>query len=210
MLFGMPPWDWNHYSWHDINWGDVPTALALIFALIAGYIGFQIYKIESERDQQAALERRRAQAAKIAIWIEEIHDEKHTDALGEAVPVPTYWRLTLRNGSDLPVSDVFYGLKCAPEMVGRPELSLLVRGMNILPPGDETVRLEREEITSLLNDRLPKEELQPFENPEDLSYSVFLRFRDSAGVDWRRPDDGSLVEVTSGRPKRDDEPFHRG
>ena len=144
----MPPWDWDHYTWYDIDWGDVPTALALLAALIAGYVGYRIYKVESERDQNAALERRSAQAARVSLWIEyvDVEGEVLSEEPHHSEP---FWQVTIRNGSDLPVYEAFATVKATPQLAAQPEYTLLGMGFGVLPPGDALVKLLRRDVVGV-------------------------------------------------------------
>lgn len=190
----MPPWDLGHYSWHDINWGDVPTFFALIGAVVAAWIAHRVYRVESRRDQQTAADRRSGQAARVGAWIQEVANEDQRGDVIDRSRSP-YWRLTIRNGSDLPVYDAFVAIHATPDFADKPKVFLFGRGYGVLPPGDGVVRLEQRQVawppTTQFPDRPPAQS-----GPVGMDFHVTLRFRDSASVGWRRAPDGRLIELS--------------
>ena len=161
-----------------VQWGDVPTWIgavatvgALAGAAVAAGIAYRLYRIESTRDQEAANERRRAQATRISGWYglttyrEDLPRSKSRQ----------FWKATVRNASDLPVYDVRIEFRKTVTRDGAPPEGAVPghKDIPVLPPGTEQL-----------------------DGPDDgRDYSVALRYRDAAGVVWYRDAQGLLAEV---------------
>lgn len=158
------------------NWGDVPTWLAVIAAVVAGIIAFCVYRIESERDRHARGEVRRGQADRVAGWYGILDGSSERAGL------------CLRNGSDLPV----YALRMWLEYVlirsdGTRQLnrSDAIDEIDVIPPNStQFTDAPEAAVRDILRDM------------GDAQCLVTLEFRDAAGVRWRRDRDGVLTELT--------------
>jgi hypothetical protein len=167
-----------------LDWGDVPTwvsasisLLALMAATAAAVGAFRLYSVERANKQRAeaeiaqrAVEQRRTQAAQVACWMGSVHDRA---GRGSVLVV------NLRNASELPVYDVMI------EVTANTSEPTLVT-LPVLPPGATPVE-------------------RPVPGPADVHgqpnpCSVTMRFRDSAGVVWRRGQDGTLTEPGGSEP----------
>jgi hypothetical protein len=161
-----------------VQWGDVPTWIgavatvgALAGAAVAAGIAYRLYRIESTRDQEAANERRRAQATRISGW-------HGLTTYREDLPGPKsrqFWKATVRNASDLPVYDGRVEFRKTATQDGAPPVGAVPshKDIRVLPPGTEQL-----------------------DGPDgDSDYSVALRYRDAAGVVWYRDAQGFLTEV---------------
>lgn len=158
--------------------GDLPTWIAAIAAIVAGIIAYRVYKIESGRDQQAALNTRRAQASQIAAWY----------GLGES----DKWGGFLRSRSELPVYNVVISFNHLVSDASGEIFSIYSVVMSVLPPGaDRFIPLD-ESVIELL--RLNQE--PPMYAAVQRSF-IEVEFTDSNGIRWRRGREGQLTEPTS-------------
>jgi hypothetical protein len=150
-----------------VQWGDVPTWLASVGAVVAGGLAFKVYRIEGKRDRKAEEDQRRLQAARVSGWFGLISWQP--DLPGG--PARQFWKAKVRNLSDLPIYDVQIEFHKTAMQSGAPFNREVVA---VLPPGDDEF----------------------FDAPDDeRDYVIALRFRDAAGVAWYRDARGFLSEI---------------
>jgi len=185
LIFGKP--------WHlPPDWGDIPTWLATIAAIAAGAVAYNVYRIESRRDQVSAEERRSMQAAKVAAWYGSRQGGPITTWIGGTVQTHTaprsVWGAFLRNASDLPVADLtvkFYFSAPGADAsdAGNPYTVMT----EILPPNDEPVHMPIDEAVLRTYSSDPK---------VDGFHCVEIEFTDTQGVRWHRDFKGRLKDIT--------------
>jgi len=158
--------------------GDLPTWIAAIAAIVAGTIAYRVYKIESGRDQRAALSARSAQASQIAAWYGLNEDDQ--------------WGGFLRNRSELPVFNVITNFKhLNPDKPDAPEsiISIYSVVMSVLPPAaDKFIPLDETVIKLLGLSRKP----HIFSATQHSYIEVY--FTDANGIRWLRSREGQLTE----------------
>jgi hypothetical protein len=113
---------------HHLAWGDVATwlsaivtLLALLAAVFAGLVAYDLLNVETERDRKAAEERtrvadervaqrqadQRAQASRVTAWFEQYYMNTGEGLPPDVAPThPATWGAAIRNASDLAVLDV--------------------------------------------------------------------------------------------------------
>jgi hypothetical protein len=128
--------------------------------------------IESERDEQATDDQRRAQASRISGWYGQT--VYRSDLPGGKSR--RFWKATVRNSSDLPVYDV------------RVEFHKVVAGDGPLP---QSVEGTHKGVAVLP----PGEDWQLDGPDDDRDNAVALTFRDAAGIIWYRDAHGLLREI---------------
>lgn len=108
----------THACGSQINWGDVPTGLAAVFAAAAAYFGVRAYLLEQQRDRLRDQEALRAQAERVSIYFRNSQGPE----------------LVLQNLSDQPVTDPdpYLALSAQEYAVLRPRS----RGAEELDPAD--------------------------------------------------------------------------
>ena len=191
LIFGRP--------WHlPPAWGDIPTWLATIAATVAGIVAFNVYRIEAGRDQVSELERRSAQAAKVAAWYgstsQEVMRRRGDSVQTQTVSVPV-WGAFLRNASDLPVSDVAvrFLLPSSGADDSADARSLHRINKDILAPNNEPIHLEIAEVV-----------LRTYSDDEreDAFHRVEIEFTDTQGIRWQRDVKGRLKDITASAANR--------
>ncbi|MER7455629.1 hypothetical protein [Micromonospora sp. NPDC126480] len=206
----LPPCPWLAVSLTRAELGDVATWIGSIanvatlgLALVAGIVGFQVYKIESDRDMRAederrerALDERRAQAELVSTWF----------AKGEPSALRTrsgsgsgsgrtilwgdgWWGANIFNASNLPIYDVVVFFRPS-EIAGHPdrvdEYAIPSEAIRVVPPHQGEVMVP-----------MPNElhEAVPAENRQHM-VDVSMEFRDAAGQRWLRDWEGFLIDIT--------------
>jgi hypothetical protein len=204
-----------HHTAFHWNLGDLPTWIgsiatvgALAAAVFAGIVARRLYDIESQRDREAAEDRklasedrriaaddrrraeqdrlarieegRRAQADKVAAWF----DERHMIPKGMEYPEQVLGAV-IRNSSDLPIYDVgisFVQLSSKVSSTRTKAVDEASDVVSVVPPADERFA--------------PARYNQPlFMDPGwDGTLLVEMSFRDAAGNRWRRDMNGVLTE----------------
>ncbi|MGP4026148.1 hypothetical protein [Actinomadura sp. 3N407] len=173
-----------------LDWGDVPTwvsalvaVLTLVGLVLTVIYAHRIYRLESERDERAAEERRaryeaesRSQAEKIAAWFAPASND---------VPGENSFGAFVRNASDLPVFDIYPVFRPASDGEPTDGGDWFFENIAVLPPHE----------TKFILLELTEDEYE--EVPHHLRNEMFLveiTFRDAAGVRWIRSADGSLIQ----------------
>jgi hypothetical protein len=168
-----------------IDWGDAPTWLgagtsagALVAAVTAAVIARRLFRIESNRDHVAQMERsqhelaiNRQQASCVAAWPEYLEDADQD----------SWWYSIFRNTSELPVFDVstvYVGFNPSSSVSGT---ILGGETRSLLPPGE--IR-EWSSFQLVDGDRVPFAE-----------FRIELHFRDASGNYWHRDSSGQLRPV---------------
>jgi maltose-binding protein MalE len=168
----------------QMEWGDLPawvsatsTLFALIFAAVAAVAARRAYRIESERDQVNAGQRRqqeaflrRAQAALVSAWWSSRNTP--TD--------PPQWGAFVRNASETPV----YQARLSVVNVHDPDVSDHF-DLAVVPPAA---------APEFYRSRVVDEEMTP---DTALDFRVEMTFTDSTGNRWSRDQQGRLSEVQS-------------
>lgn len=162
--------DRSEQPWSDdafmsvLDWGSVPTWVATVGALAAvGFTG-RTYVLNRQQKLQE-------QASKVACWI-------------APVGKPSTWSVALINGSDLPVYSLI-GRVTSP----RENRTILTIDMDVLPPTQQPII---KDVGADTFDPLDLDHLILSSEFDDRAQAVPIRFRDSAGVNWRRDNGGRL------------------
>jgi hypothetical protein len=161
-----------------VDFGDLPTWLATLGALIAARYAYRAYQLERARDQEALAKERRAPAEMITAWV---GPRKPRDRSGHFEGP----RVTVRNASSTVIYDVTVSTAWND---GISESGFIP----LIPPGqDDTSVMVNAEQLSIIHDEVTN---APEEGYDHLlqGVRVLLNFRDSAGVRWRRDPDGGL------------------
>ncbi|MQA85895.1 MAG: hypothetical protein GEV03_15040 [Streptosporangiales bacterium] len=163
-------------EWSDVDWGDAPTwitaavtLLALVAAFTAAWATWHQLRMEQirddKRDQREVEQRRAAEQAEQADYV--------------AAWIDFHEGLVVRNGSELPVYDARISVFHAGEQIGG------TADLPVIPPGEQKVGIpgpEPDTWYSLgIRDRR--------EGRAD------IRFRDTAGREWRRDEHGVLTKT---------------
>ncbi|MEU7855218.1 hypothetical protein [Nonomuraea sp. NPDC049141] len=183
------PLAYLHLGSYQPDWGDIPTWCAAVLALVAGWVAYRLFKIESGRDEKAREEARRAQAVKVAAWFADSPDGGE-----EFVP-----GALIRNASDLPIYNVHVRHTCSYADGEFEEIDRILnppaeddpfgvgvhpdaRGpdVSIIPPGECHVPLDAQH-------------LQVFHLPHVDDWQVEVTFDDASGQTWSRDRHGILT-----------------
>ena len=160
-----------------VNWGDLPTWVGAVTTLGALIAARRLIKVELERDERAAEDRRRAeedrarseQAALVATW-----PGPSPGSSGRGIVV--------RNGSNLPI----YGVEVTLHShSGRPDILVVVE--DVIPPGDRWYPFPESVFeVNELGDRVG-------DTRDD--WAPAIEFEDAAGRLWGRNEDGVLERL---------------
>lgn len=166
-------------STYTVDWGDIPTWLSAVTTLGALVAAAVVVRIEMRRDRRGVERAERAeQADKVAAWYDHSYAPNARGRVGDG-PLGGdgggerggAGRILLRNGSDLPVYNVF--LNIYSEAPG-----ILTPPLKACPPGDTHLEV-------------PPGVVGPYER-----MTFRLLFTDAAGRSWMRWTDGKLGRLT--------------
>jgi hypothetical protein len=172
LIFGEP--------WHlPPAWGDIPTWIAAVAAIGAGFIAYRVYWISAE-------DRRSAQAARVAAWYGLWKHEAVTPNVYTKHPSPApAWGAFLRNASDLPVYDVHVKFYFPPpgthDYVETWNIHTVMQ--QVLPPSDTPIHVPIDEVELRLYSDDPR---------MDAFHRVQIEFTDTQGIRWHRDVKGRL------------------
>lgn len=161
----------------DLDWGNVPTWLALIAAGVA--VTSCTLRRERERDIRREADGRKAQADKVAGWV-----DQH-EVSGPEGP----YLIFLRNASELPIYDLKMSVR--DTNTGK---EIIRKVLPVLAPEakHKAIKLRAE----FVQDDIARAELVAGVNDKQPGCGVTLQFRDGSGTRWRRELDGKLVKVS--------------
>jgi hypothetical protein len=155
----------------DFDFGDVPTWLATVGAVLAAYFAARAYVIETRRDAVAANLLRQEQASQIAVWTEYL-PHPYT---GEPEAMDCF---VLRNASQLPIYEVHvfsFSHKTFPQIEEPEPVGQFVMGT--VPPTEKPILHKA------------------YVDGNKLRWAFAIQFRDAAGVVWHRDTGGMLWET---------------
>ncbi|OII16921.1 hypothetical protein BIV03_04740 [Curtobacterium sp. MCBA15_016] len=160
----------------------VATAGALVAAVYAGLQARRLYRVESDRDEQARAAARASQATKISAWA--------------ATRIRTGGRVlfgvVVRNSSDDPVYDV----QVTCHGFSSPEVATL----QCVPPGEFFVaNAVDEDSTAEWDYPKPLQEIRDPMRPFTISDARgvdAIVFRDNTGTAWHRAAQGALTNIS--------------
>jgi hypothetical protein len=179
------------------NWGNVPTwvlaitaLLAFIAAAFAALVTYELLRIESRRDQVAAEERRqrddaerRAQASRVAAWYGRWSSVVKGPGMAADHREWVRWGAIISNVSDLPVYNVRVSFCVAVD----PSAALTWRhgerylgALRLVPPGEEHV-----EMPDHIRGDGDASQNEP-------TWLVAIEFTDASGARWLRDPRGRL------------------
>ena len=167
-----------------LNWGDVPTWLAMVAAGIAGALAAGVYRIEQRRDRELQAAQERSQAGQISSW--PTADVQHA-GLRNLVSVA----ITTVNLSQQPVYEVHLRVEA-------PRMTLFDIRLPVLPPqqADRTSLPDAMIVAALegYEPGTPNADATAAEASERAARNtrVDLTFRDVEGIVWQRSADGVL------------------
>ena len=196
------------------------TIAAVIAAVYAGVWAKRAYAIEEERQRDAALRERMAQASQVAAWF--VVFVEHTDNPDRPTAkvsqrrvlrglTPEEAEVHLRNLSSIPVTEVRLALRLVRRSLSGKviqERTLRSNVMPLLPPteDDRDSRFFGLVVDPPCPEALPAG--RPEANPgislagETTTVELTLHFRDSANQEWTREPGGRLVPRQDGLPVR--------
>lgn len=191
VIIAVIGWDWagdDEVRTELAGWLVATGTIATVVAAVAAAVfAAGAFRLESDRQDQLRLDRRKHQAERVAAWFDWAWTERPESAYARATRVrrPV---VRMRNASDLPVTDVHVTVRLAGQTLGRMTHPLV-------PPDQDLIEVSAE-ISEGLDDFNAYRDSGDA-NLEDLESQpcVDISFTDSGGRRWKRLHGGQLTEV---------------
>ena len=156
----------------DSAWIDTASNVFAAVGTVGAFIlGFVLLRREQHRDAETAEDERRSQAARVSAWVKMY---RRTDGARELA-------FHVHNASDMPIYEVELPLPGPDGRAAEADAEFI----GLVPPG-QTIRRPA-----------PKDWSRTYVQPEP----VEIEFTDSAGREWRRNEQGTLIRVSAAKPK---------
>jgi hypothetical protein len=210
--------EWLRDRYHATDWGDFPTWLAFLAAVVAGLVGYRLYRVESARDERTdkdrqlaaedrrlaaedrqraeddrraqTEERRRSQADEVAAWFDSI-TPTHADRFNRDGWI--IYGAMIRNASNLPIYDLRAIFFSIDHQAGEsPDWEASAIGIS-----PREMRALPPNDSELLE--VPDTLVKVVEDATKQDVVVAIEFRDAAGSLWRRDARGQLTEISPTR-----------
>jgi hypothetical protein len=199
-VVATPTCSWSWWPMHAcgelINWGDVPTGAATLFAAVAAFFGLRAYRLERQRDRERERESLRAQAESVSVYFQ-------TTANSAS-------ELVIQNLSDQPITcpEVYLELTRAQYSALRPNEGQTPgsgEGVHVPVAGAPTLIAPQSvaELTDYADSKSVNELMTRYEGVGPVTRSAIavigtvpagVRFTDASGERrWHRFPDGRLV-----------------